>query len=48
MQKDFDAWVPNYSLTPEFKKLNEKNAREIDDAKSNAKRLREQQIFLSK
>jgi hypothetical protein len=41
----FDAWVPNYSLTPEFKKLNEKNAREIDDAKSNAKRLREQQII---
>jgi hypothetical protein len=41
----FDSWVPNYSLTPEFKKLNEKNAREIDDAKSNAKRLREQQII---
>ena len=44
----FNAWVPNYSLTPEFKKLNEENAREIDDAKSNAKRLREQQIISQK
>ena len=41
----FNAWVPNYSITPELKKLNEENAREIDNAKSDAKKLREQQIL---
>ena len=39
----FNAWVPNYSLTPEFKKLNEEDAQRIDDAKKDAKKLREQQ-----
>jgi len=39
----FNAWVPDYSVTPEFKKLNDENAQRIDDAKENAKKLREQQ-----
>ena len=34
----FNAWVPDYSVTPEFKKLNDENAQRIDDAKENAKR----------
>ena len=41
----FAAWVPDYSVTPEFKKLNDENAQRIDDAKENAKKLREQQII---
>jgi hypothetical protein len=41
----FNAWVPNFSITPEFEKLNEENARKIDDAKSDAKKLREQQLI---
>ena len=41
--KGFNAWTPDYSLTPEFKKLNEENAQKIDNAKRDAKKLREQQ-----
>ena len=41
----FNAWVPDYSVTPEFKKLNDENAQRIDDAKENAKKLREQQLL---
>ena len=41
----FAAWTPDYSVTPEFKKLNDENAQRIDDAKRDAKKLREQQLI---
>tara|TARA_R110000868_G_C10945806_1_gene767424 strand:+ start:328 stop:2385 length:2058 start_codon:yes stop_codon:yes gene_type:complete len=39
-----NAWVPDYSLTPEFEKINEEKAQEIEDAQYR----RKQEILLDK